>query len=243
MSLRQSLSSYWERIQGELFPFLEAAIGPLTAAHRSVVMVLEMAEVDAHVPHLSGTPGRPRTDRAALCRAFIAKAVFDFPTTRMLIDRLIADPVLRRLCGWSRIGEVPHESCFSRAFGEFAHSGLPSCLHEMLIAQTHKDRLVGHISRDATAIHGRERPKKVKARTGVTRPARKRGRPKKEEIVPEKVPRRIVQQASGMTMAAMLADLPNACDTGIKRNAKGYQQRWIGYKLHIDTADGDIPIS
>ena len=44
-------------------------------------------------------------------------------------------------------------------------------------------------------------------------------------------------------MAAMLADLPRACDVGAKRNAKGYQETWTGYKLHIDTADGEIPIS
>ncbi len=27
-----------------------------------------------------------------------------------------------------------------------------------------------------------------------------------------------------------------------KRNAKGFKETWIGYKLHIDTADGEIPI-
>ena len=38
-------------------------------------------------------------------------------------------------------------------------------------------------------------------------------------------------------------DLPVECDVGVKRNSKGYQETWKGYKLHIDTADGDIPIS
>src|ERR1035441_2874224 len=46
-----------------------------------------------------------------------------------------------------------------------------------------------------------------------------------------------------MTLAAMLADLPMGCAVGTKRNAKGYKTSWIGYKLHIDTADGDIPVS
>ena len=41
----------------------------------------------------------------------------------------------------------------------------------------------------------------------------------------------------------MLADLPTRCSIGTKRNAKGHTTSWIGYKLHIDTADGDIPIS
>ena len=38
-----------------------------------------------------------------------------------------------------------------------------------------------------------------------------------------------------MTLAAMLADLPRACDVGAKRNAKGFKETWIGYKLHIGT--------
>ena len=41
----------------------------------------------------------------------------------------------------------------------------------------------------------------------------------------------------------MLAELPKPCDVGEKRNSKGYKSTWIGYKLHIDTADGGIPIS
>ena len=41
----------------------------------------------------------------------------------------------------------------------------------------------------------------------------------------------------------MLADLPRACDVGTKRNAKGHTTSRIGYKLHVDTADGGIPIS
>ena len=46
-----------------------------------------------------------------------------------------------------------------------------------------------------------------------------------------------------MTLAEMLADLPTCCDVGTKRNAKGHTTSWIGYKLHIDTADGDVPIA
>ena len=41
----------------------------------------------------------------------------------------------------------------------------------------------------------------------------------------------------------MLEDLPKSCDMGMKKNARGLVEKWIGYKLHIDTADGGIPIS
>jgi hypothetical protein len=56
--------------------------------------------------------------------------------------------------------ELPSETTFSRAFAEFARSALPCRLHEALIEQTYTDRLVGHISRDATAIEAREKPVK-----------------------------------------------------------------------------------
>jgi hypothetical protein len=144
---------------------------------------------------------------------------------------------------------VPSESTFSRAFAEFAASALPSRLHDALIEETHADRLVGHISRDSTAIEAREKPVKSaepkpppSRAQSPARPRRKRGRPCKDEVRPVEPPRRIERQL-GMTLPAMLKDLPRHCDVGAKRNAKGHQDSWIGYKLHIDTADGEIPIS
>ena len=46
-----------------------------------------------------------------------------------------------------------------------------------------------------------------------------------------------------MSTEGMVAELPKACDVGAKRNAKGYKESWRGYRLHIDAADGDIPVS
>ena len=46
-----------------------------------------------------------------------------------------------------------------------------------------------------------------------------------------------------MSKQAMLDDLPTDCDVGTKTNSKGYKETWIGYKLHIDVADGQVPIS
>jgi hypothetical protein len=240
MPLRATLSNAWDHIQGFLFPMLRGEAGPLTAQHERLVVVLEVAGVEAFVSMWHGLPGRPLKDRHALARAFVAKAVFGLSTTTALIERLSIDGTLRRLCGWERAAHVPGESTFSRAFAEFARSALPTRAHEALIKATHKDRLVGHISRDATAIEAREKP----ARTEPSKkaPKRRRGRPKKGEAASRKEPRRLERQA-GMTLAAMLADLPTACSVGTKRNAKGHTTSWIGYKLHIDTADGDVPVS
>jgi hypothetical protein len=241
MPLRETLTNTWDHIQGFLFPRLREEVGPLTAQHERLVIVLEVARIEAFVQMWPGLPGRPPQDRHALARAFVAKAVLDLPTTANLIERLAVDARLRRLCGWERASQVPSESTFSRAFAEFADSSLPSRVHEALIKKTHKDRLVGHIARDATAIAAREKPVRAVPAAPAT-PKRKRGRPKKGEVVAKPEPRRLELQA-GQTLSQMLADLPTCCNVGTKRNAKGHTTSWIGYKLHIDTADGDIPVS
>jgi len=248
MSLRETLTAYWLHVQEELLPWLDdTTCGPLNGHHRQLVSVLGMVRIEAFLLGWRGLPGRPPSERAVLARAFIAKAVFNIPTTSLLIEMLSADKTLRRLCGWQRAGAVPSESTFSRAFAEFAASALPSRLHAALIQDTHADRLVGHISRDSTAVEAREKPAKSAKPALTSAPQRKRGRPCKGESRPAPPPSRIERQLDmaqrGVSAAAMLADLPLSCDVGAKRNAKGYKETWIGYKLHIDTADGEIPIS
>ena len=241
MPLLELISNTWSHIQGNLYPWLQAEVGPLTDNHKRLITVLEMVRVEGFVQMHDGMVGRPLEDRHALARAFIAKAVLNLPTTRMLMERLHVDSTLRRLCGWESVGELPSESTFSRAYAEFAVSDVPGRVHEALIKRTLGDHLVGHISRDATAIEAREKPVKVEKPQEQV-PKRKRGRPRKGEVVPEKEPRRLELQVD-QTLPQMLAGLPTRCSVGTKRNAKGHTESWIGYKLHIDTADGDIPVS
>ena len=217
-SLRASFAPYWESIQRTLFPRLEQALGPLTEKQQQLVQTLEVIRIERLIPryfHIRA-PGRPPKDRAAMARAFVAKAVYDLPSTRALLDRLAADGALRRLCGWERKFEVPSESVFSRAFAEFADTQLPQRVHETLIRETHHDRLVGHLSRDSTAIEAREKP--AAKEKPPTPPKRKRGRPKKGEERP-KVLTRLEQQPT-MNLPAMLDDLPTACDVGTKKNTR-----------------------
>jgi hypothetical protein len=237
--MRDSFSPYWQSIQDALFPDLEQELGPLTAKQQQLVQTLEVIRIEQWLPPQFRAPGRPPSDRTALARAFVAKAVYDMPTTRVLLDRLDTDVALRRLCGWERRSQVPSESVFSRAFAEFAGSQLPQRVHEALVRKTHGDQLVGHLSRDSTAIEAREKPA-VKEKA-PTPPKRKRGRPKKGEERPKRRTR--LERQSTMTLPEMLDDLPTDCDVGTKKNSKGYRDTWVGYKLHIDAADGGIPIS
>lgn len=237
------LTPFHRLLQTVLFPAIEVQLGPLSESHRQLVRILTLVEVESLVMASTRGVGRPARHRRAIARAFVAKAVFNLATTRQLLDRLLADDLLRRLCGWESAAELPHESQFSRAFAEFAASQLPQRMHAALIEATQKERLIGHISRDSTAIEVREKPAPAAVEIKpVATDKRRPGRPKKGEIVPPPEPRRIDRQRE-MRLEEMLAELPRLCNAGAKRNSKGYTKSWIGYKLHIDAADGQIPIS
>ena len=63
-----------------------------------------------------------------LVRAFLAKMVYNLPTTKDLVERLGSDPTLRRICGFG--DTVASESTFGRAFAEFARMGLAGSVHK-----------------------------------------------------------------------------------------------------------------
>jgi hypothetical protein len=246
-SLTDLLGTFGRILQNQLFPVLEEELGPLSDHHQDFVRALALLEMDGFVAVRQGR-GRPPHDRACIARAFLAKAVFNIPHTRALLDRLAHDVTLRRLCGWERASQIPDESAFSRAFAEFARSEFAQRVHAALILRTQSQRLVGHILRDATAIEARERPapKALKPTPEPTEEKARRLHRKSGSSTPKRAEQmtRIERQGSGsMSREEMLAELPRECNVGRKPNSKGVKQSWTGYKLHADVADGQIPIS
>ena len=229
-------------IQQTLFPALEIELAaPLGDKGEIFVTVVELVRPERFTGRFEWAgAGRPRSWRLAIVLSLIAKAVWNLPTTRALLDRLAHDPTLRRLCGWEKAADVPSEATFSRAFDEFARGELPQAIHEALIKGRLGGKLVGHISRDATAIQAREKVavKPPKAQ----KPKLRRGRPRKGETRPGIEPTRLERQG-GRTLEENQAELPRVCDMGGKKNSLGVTQYWAGYKLHLDTADGEIPVS
>jgi Transposase DDE domain/Transposase domain (DUF772) len=249
-----AIKARWSHIQGylqgHLFPWMREDNDPVTEALGRLITTLDVIGLEAFVPDPPRGPGRPPEDRRALARAFVAKTVLGVPTTSALIERLAVDRSLRRILGWERRAQVPSEATFSRAFAEFAQGELPDKIHAALIERALGGRIIGAIARDATEIEAREKPVEMKANDGKDNPPapdhppppRKRGRPRQDEPRPKPEPTRLERQVT-QNLGQMLADLPTACDVGCKKNSKGYKETWTGYKLHIDVACGQIPVS
>jgi len=101
--------------------------------------------------------GRKKLDREKFFRAFLLKAEFNLPTTKVLIESLKTNTSWRLLCGWEYSSKIPSEATFSRAFAEFAKVELPSAVHEEIVVENCHDELIGHASKDSTAIEVREK--------------------------------------------------------------------------------------
>ena len=182
-------------------------------------------------------------NRAAIARAFVAKAVYNIPDTKALIERLKSDKNLRKICGFETVYSIPAESSFSRAFQSFADSQLPKKTHEAMITAVYGGEIVGHVSKDSTSIEAREKPvkkeKNEEEENDETPTAPKKRAPKG---CAKKT--RIEKQATGeMTLDDMIKDLPAYCNIGRKTSSSGHMHTWIGYKLHLSVDDNSIPLA
>ena len=250
---RERILQRWNAVQYELMPQMRAELEGLTPRLERLIHTLEWVRVEDFVECNDGEPGRPAHERAWLANAFVAKAVLGLPTTIALIERLSQDRALRRICGFAMNRRLPSQATFSRAFAQFAQQGLAERAHEALIVEHLGDRIVGAVSRDATAIEARERPRSDcdplpvasagrQQELDVTAPAGSAGKPSPGATRRARK-RDVVRRQRRLGLTQMLAQLPKACDRGTKSNAQGYKVSWNGYKAHIDTAECGVPIS
>jgi hypothetical protein len=242
MKLKDKVSWLMETVQQSLFPHLDECLpSPLTEPEKRLVKILELVQIEKHVPVSAKQQwlGRPLQEREAIARAFVAKAVLRYQHTSSLRHELLSTPNLRMICGFTRRQDVPSESTFSRAFAACAAADLGTLVHDALVKEHLGAELIGHVSRDSTAIIGREKPAKKIKKPKV---AKKRGRPAKGEKRPPVEPKRIEAQRSQSASEAINL-LPKVCDRGTKKNAKGYTESWNGFKLHLDVNDFGTPLS
>jgi len=234
------IAGIWFRVQQALFQ-VEQSLPALSEQQRRVIMVLEVIRIEEQVPPgCLQWLGRKRADRRALARAFVAKAVLNLPTTKLLIERLRVDRSLRQICGWEQGRQVPSEATFSRAFAEFAELGLLDRVHEVRVKEYLGEEVVWHVARDSTEIEAREKP--AAKPKSEAHPKYRRGRPRKGEVRSPKPEKRLRRQCEQRAEEA-LAELPKGCDVGTKKNSKGHKHHWVGYKFHVDVADGEIPLT
>ncbi len=127
-------------------------------------------------------------------------------------------------------------------------------MHEALIRETPKGRLIGSIARESMASEARERlleqdgskEKEVKAKPAAKtsvevrlQQRRWKGCKAQRQLKEDT----LLHRQRKMDLEAMLAELTRKCSIGVKTNSQSHQHYWRGYKLYLDVADGQIPVS
>ncbi|MGE4585667.1 MAG: transposase [Sphaerochaeta sp.] len=226
-----------QMVFGISYDIQEIFEGYVTDEHRTFIQMLQV--IEEFLPlcdRPDNLPGRKSYDGTAMIRSFLAKQFFKIPTVTSLRNRLLSDPSLRQICGFST---VPSEATFSRRYASHAQERLMERTLGPLVSSYLQDHIVGHVSRDSTAIEARE---KATNRKKEGKPKGKRGRPKKGSEPRDKqqnvLERQLVQSAK-----QAVGELNSLCSWGCKRNSQGNNNYWKGYKLHLDVTDSGIPIS
>ena len=228
-------------LENTLFPELQESlrIEAFSTKEAKLIRVLDFAEIEKFITVTSQT-NTPKY-REQIARAFIAKSVYNFQTTRDLIDRLNIDRTLRILCGWRYANEIPSESTFSRAFDEISTMQIAQKSHEKFVEEYLSEKTFFYNATDATKIPLREKAVNIEKKEKPK--PKKRGRPKKGETREAKKPTILEQQIKMQSVEEKLSLISTKCGVGIKQNSKGNREVWIGAKLHISVVDGDIPIT
>lgn len=208
--------------QQEIFPELRDGFGYLCNKHEQLIQLLDLVDLSVIYPRSLWDKffGRPSGHRHAYLAAFIARVIWNIPTTKDLIDYLKVDRALRLICNFDyRSAKIPSESSFSREFARISKLGIAAKLHEYLIAQHCSIELYEHLALDASSVEVAEKAKETK-----------------------KVKRTVAAQRNQPT-SAIIADLPVVCNYGSKMNSNGKGYQWKGYKLHAVVNEYNVPIA
>ena len=222
------------------YPIQECFPEYLSNTQKVFLAVLQIIESSITIPEEHSNKGRPAYPNIFFFRAFLAQSFFKLDTMEDLRSRLHADGNLRILCGFQKVPSLP---TFSRRHSLLAENGTAQTAHEHMIKTHLNGSLIGHISRDSTAIAVRSKVIRNKKQPSLSNAKKyKRGRPKKDEVRPEKPLQRIARQAQ-QSPEKSLSEISKKCQWGCKINSQGNKYYWKGYKLHLDVTDYGLPVT
>ena len=151
-------TTQWFTIQPDLFGRIEDEVGELGESEKEFVRICTTALNSGRFEKYRWCGnGHPPSSRVAIFKMLVLKALRNFPTTKDTLLIIRQSPVLRRLCGWESVADVPSESTVSRAYDQFAQDEIASLVHADFVQAALGRNGVFHVSHDSSAIDAREK--------------------------------------------------------------------------------------
>jgi hypothetical protein len=194
--------------------------------------LLEALHRDDHLRRICGwNSARQLPHESTFSRAFEEFA-------RMQLPQFVHEALIRETQQQRIIGHIARDSTAVEARERFPETAAQRKARGAARQAKLKEQrqAARKAAREAALLAGRP-----PAKDGAKRGPHRRYPGGKRPYVPQAETR--LKRQRSMTLSEMLADLPQTCDSGAKKNHQGNEEYWRGYKLHWDIADGQIPIS
>ncbi|WP_339287861.1 transposase [Ureibacillus sp. FSL K6-0786] len=189
--------------------------------------------------------GAPRElNDGAMIQSLIIRIVERIPTIKDLVKRLVHDPLFRFDCGFLVSDVVPSESSYSRMIQVISESDVLDKMNDTLIKTAMLEGFLHdeHVAIDASHFEARDAftPSKKKA----PKTPKKRGRKTKAERavwLAEQVEKKgnqstyekELKEQLDIPLETLWKDVPIEPKWGVKKNSKGKNTFWFGYKAHL----------
>jgi len=189
--------------------------------------------------------GAPRElNYGAMIQSLIIRIVERIPTIKDLVKRLVHDPLFRFDCGFLVSDVVPSESSYSRMIQVISESDVLDKMNDTLIKTAMLEGFLNdeHVAIDASHFEARDAftPSEKKA----PKTPKKRGRKTKAERavwLAEQVEKKgnqstyekELKEQLDIPLETLWKDVPIEPKWGVKKNSKGKNTFWFGYKAHL----------
>jgi len=194
--------------------------------------LLEALQRDDHLRRLFGwMSARKVPHEATFSRAFAEFAHMELP-------QFVHAALIRETQQGRVIGHIARDSTAIEARERFAET---RAQREVRLKQRK-----AKLKQQRKAARAAARQAAMEAGRSAPRRARPRGRDRRfpgGKRPAQPPPGTRLERQRSMSLSAMLEELPCQCDWGTKKNSNGAEEHWRGYKLHLDIADGQVPIS
>jgi transposase len=175
---------------------------------------------------------------------FVARIVERIPTIKDLVKRLKNDLIFRLECGFLVSDQLPSESSYSRLIEKLSETPVLEHIKDSILLQAIEEGFVDdeNAAIDATHFEARDH---APAQEKKPKPEpKKRGRKKKEEKEQydqqkreEELNKTLFEKTISVQLDVSLEELrsevPIEPAWGVKKNSKGKNEFWYGYKAHL----------
>src|SRR5690625_3222904 len=215
-----------------------------TQKYDAVIAALNLNKLYHAVTKKSRLGAPEELNYAAMIISFAVRYVERIPTIKDLIKRLHDDIAFKLNCGFLVSDSVPSEASYSRLITKLMESGILETEKENVVRQAIEEGFITDetTATDATHFEARDQapPKEEKPKTKP----KKRGRKPKEEReqwLKEQAEKEanmpLYEKKIEAQLDASLPELRNGVPQdpkwGIKKNSKGKNVYWYGFKGHL----------